>query len=217
MIIRWIGECCFLLQDSLGRRILTDPFDNHNLDNLLKLNPKLITISHNHINSIEHKIENKNCDVLSSPGTYNFDYCNIEAINSYHDKFNGSKRGSNIIYKFNFDNMTLLHLGHLGHLPDNTLLSSFKNIDILFIPIGGHFTINGIEAAILTNLIKPKIAIPMYYKDNSHLSYLDSPKNYLTSMKYINNLKTDTIDTSKLFLDNSLSNQVLFMKNNFSS
>ena len=56
----------------------------------------------------------------------------------------------------------------------------------------------------------------MYYKDNSHLSYLDSPKNYLTSMKYINNLKTDTIDTSKLFLDNSLYNQVLFMKNNFS-
>ncbi|MDR0383846.1 MAG: MBL fold metallo-hydrolase [Christensenellaceae bacterium] len=35
--------------------------------------------------------------------------------------------------------------------------------DVLFVPIGGTFTMNALEAAELTNKIKPKIAVPIHY------------------------------------------------------
>ena len=35
--------------------------------------------------------------------------------------------------------------------------------DILFVPIGGTYTMNYEEGAKLTNIIKPKVAIPVHY------------------------------------------------------
>ena len=48
---------------------------------------------------------------------------------------------------------------------DSDLTEELKNIktDVLFVPIGGTYTMDIKEGATLTNTIKPKVAIPVHY------------------------------------------------------
>ena len=53
-----------------------------------------------------------------------------------------------------------------GDTNDTEELAQLKT-DVLLIPIGGTYTMNAVEAANITNIIKPKLAIPTHY------NYLD--------------------------------------------
>jgi L-ascorbate metabolism protein UlaG (beta-lactamase superfamily) len=44
-------------------------------------------------------------------------------------------------------------------------MESLKNTDIIFIPVGGVFTINHVEAVNLIKKIRPKIAIPIHFRE----------------------------------------------------
>lgn len=198
MLIKWFGECSFLLQDSIGRRVITDPPSTVPIGNLLDLHPNIITLSHFYPESITHIIYEKKIQIINKATSYNVNFSNICGIDSFQDDIEGKKRGPNIIYKYNFDNLDVCNLGYLGHsLSDETLLSLGK-IDLLFIPIGGHFTINFIEATKLINRLNPKIIIPMYYRTPNSLIYIDSCKNFIVSMKSVKKIEEDSFDTSSL-------------------
>ncbi|MGG7179005.1 MBL fold metallo-hydrolase [Clostridium paraputrificum] len=210
MLIHWFGKCSFLLQDSLGRRILTDPFDLSPTERLLNLNPQIITLSHEHIEVNSKALENNKCSIINKAGDYNLDFSSIEGYSSYQDKVLGVKRGFNIIYKIIFDNLNICHLGRLGHMLTDETINSLGTIDILFVPVGGQFTLNGLEAAKLVKKVNPKVVIPMYYKTSNSSLYLDSPKDFLTSMKYISNLKETLLDTNNI--DFNIHSKTILMK-----
>lgn len=198
MQITWYGHSCFLIKTSIGKRILIDPFDSTlGYDNNF---PKcdLITISNNHFDSSYLNKSNIETQIINEAGTFNMNYSKIEGINSFHDKCNGLKRGPNIIYIFRSEKYSICHLGNLGHIPYSLALERLKNIDVLLIPIGGHFTLNGFEAAKLCKLISPKYIIPMQYKTNKTSLYLDDPKNFIISMKHIKKINSNTLDISTL-------------------
>lgn len=52
-------------------------------------------------------------------------------------------------------------------LGDCDLTNEIKSIrcDVLFVPIGGTYTMNAKEASELTNIIRPKLVIPVHYND----------------------------------------------------
>lgn len=198
MQITWYGHSCFLIKTSIGKRILIDPFDNNlGYDNNF---PKcdLITISHNHFYDSYLNKSNTITKVINKIGTFDIDFLKIEGFNSFHDKCNGLKRGPNIIYIIKDNIYSLCHLGDLGHIPCSLVLEKLKNIDILLIPIGGHFTLNGFEAANLCKLVSPKYVIPMQYKTNKTSLYLDDLKNFIISMKHIKKINSNILDTSDL-------------------
>jgi L-ascorbate metabolism protein UlaG (beta-lactamase superfamily) len=198
MQIIWYGHSCFLIKTSIGKRILIDPFDSSlGYDNNF---PKcdLITISHNHFNRSYLTNSNSTTKIINEAGIFHIHSFKIEGLNSFHDKCNGLKRGPNIIYIFEGDKYSICHLGHLGHIPSSLVLDKLKNIDILLIPIGGHFSMNGFEAAKLCNLISPRYIIPMHYKTNKTSLYLDDPKNFIISMKHIKKVNSNILDTSDL-------------------
>jgi L-ascorbate metabolism protein UlaG (beta-lactamase superfamily) len=58
-----------------------------------------------------------------------------------------------------------------AHLGDTYLdgVQSLENIDVLFIPIGGFFTMNIEEALDALDIINPDIAIPMHYDTFSQI------------------------------------------------
>ncbi|OPJ57411.1 MBL fold metallo-hydrolase [Clostridium chromiireducens] len=201
MQITWYGHSCFLIKTSMGKRILIDPFDSSlGYDNNF---PKcdLITISNNHFDSSYINDLNLKTKVINETGEFDINFIKVEGINSFHDKYNGLKRGPNIIYIFNDNKYSLCHLGDLGHIPCVSILEKLKNVDILFIPIGGHFTLNGHEAAKLCKLISPKYIIPMHYKTNKTSLYLDDPKNFIISMKNIKKVHSNILDTTELGSD----------------
>ena len=198
MQITWYGHSCFLIKTSIGKRILIDPFDNTlGYDSNF---PKcdLITISNAYFNNSFLNQLNIQTQIINEAGIFDTNYLKIEGINSFHDKCNGFKRGPNIIYVFRNEKYSICHLGNLGHIPSSSALEKLKNIDILLVPIGGHFTLNGFEAAKLCKLISPKFIIPMQYKTNKSSLYLDDPKNFIISMKHIKKINSNTLDISAL-------------------
>ncbi|MDS0526835.1 MBL fold metallo-hydrolase [Clostridium sp. SHJSY1] len=198
MLIKWFGECSFLLQDSLGRRIITDPPTTIPIENLLDLHPNVITLSHFCSDSLNDIINEKKIQLVNRATSYTFNFSNILGIPSFQDDIKGQKRGPNIIYKYMFDDLKICNLGYLGHeLSDNTL-HSLGQIDILFIPIGGNFTLNFVKATKLINKLNPKIIIPMYYRTPNSLIYIDSCKNFIISMKSILKIDEYSFDTSSL-------------------
>ncbi|MBU6389889.1 MBL fold metallo-hydrolase, partial [Patescibacteria group bacterium] len=75
-----------------------------------------------------------------------------------------SERGNNIVFVIEADGIRLCHLGDLGHFLSETQLAELGRIDILLIPVGGHFTLEPEEAAELAEKISAAITIPMHYK-----------------------------------------------------
>jgi len=167
MKIKWLGHSCFLITNARGINILTDPFDETLGYRMTKEKINIITISH------EHYDHNNTMGIKGKPvvlkGPVNRDTHKIifKGISSYHDSVYGEYRGENTIFIIKTDQMVLCHLGDLGHLLDDEQLKQINRVDILFIPVGGYFTINHLQAEQVMNQVKAKIIVPMHYKTDA--------------------------------------------------
>ncbi len=200
MEITWLGHSCFLLQDSKGKKLLTDPFDATIGYEIYNGSPDLVTISHKHFDHNYTKALNGNYKIIDKIGTFYICDIPIKGTPSYHDKDKGAKRGDNIIFTFKMDGYTMCHLGDLGHSLSNDDIDAIGNVDILFIPVGGNYTLDGKEAAEVAKKINPKIVIPMHYKTPLVSFPLDGIETFLMNMK--NAVK---VASNKLSLTDELS------------
>jgi L-ascorbate metabolism protein UlaG (beta-lactamase superfamily) len=89
---------------------------------------------------------------------------NISGVESYHDEDKGAKRGENIIFKFEMDGIKFCHLGDLGEPLSAQQVQDIGDVDVLFCPVGGTFTVDAEGAWKVINEIKPKVIIPMHYR-----------------------------------------------------
>ena len=62
--------------------------------------------------------------------------------------------------------MKICHLGDLGTDLTGKQLDEIDGVDVLMIPVGGKFTIDGKKAAEIAKKIEPAIIIPIHYKMN---------------------------------------------------
>lgn len=91
---------------------------------------------------------------------FELDGFEVETLPAYNINKQFHKRENNWVgYKINKDNISYLIVGDSDITPE---LESTE-CDILFIPIGGTYTMNAEEAAALTNKIMPKLVIPVHY------------------------------------------------------
>ena len=157
----------------------------------------------------------KNCNTVNTLGVYKFYDILVTGYQGYHDNLYGVKRGENIIYSTAVEGIKLCHLGHIGHTLSSDLISTLSDIDILFIPIGGHFTINSSQALDLIDIIKPKYIIPMYYRNSNCTKFLDSPKDFLINSKKITIIDKDYIDTDTLDSSSSLNTLIIKDSSNY--
>ena len=164
MKIRWLGHSCFLITNERGINILIDPFDETLGYRMTKEKINIITISHEHYDHNNTMGIKGKPVVLKGPVSRDTHKIVFKGISSYHDSVYGKYRGENTIFLIKTDKLTLCHLGDLGHLLYNEQLEQINHVDILFIPVGGYFTINHIQAEQVINQIKAKIVIPMHYK-----------------------------------------------------
>ena len=182
MEITWLGHSSFILEDSKGRKVLTDPFDETVGYNTFKGEVDVVTISHHHFDhnyteNIKHK------EAIDKVGFFYLCDIPITGIPSYHDKMLGAKRGENTIFVIDIDGYKICHLGDLGHTLSSEDLKLLGHIDILLVPIGGNYTIDGKEAAEIAQAINSHIVIPMHYKTPSLSFQLEGLEDFLTYMK----------------------------------
>lgn len=212
MEIKWIGHNSFLLINSFGKKILLDPMQLYPYIQKYDLKPDIITFSHSHNNEIINYYLNTKCKIIRSEINYQDKYFCIKGFTTFRDNYNGFKRGENIIYIIEMDGLKLCHLGSLGHILDYSMLDKLLDIDILFIPIGGHFCLDGCSAAKLASIIKPKYIVPMSFKTSSEYFYLDGPLKFLNSFNNIIHYNSNTIYSQDL--DLSKKQVVILLKEN---
>jgi L-ascorbate metabolism protein UlaG (beta-lactamase superfamily) len=162
--IRWHGHSCFEITNDVT--LVTDPHDGKSIGiHAPTVSGDIILISHDHYdhNSIK-TVEKDDSKVITDERKRTVANIDIKGIESFHDECHGEKRGKNIIYKFTMNGITFCHLGDIGHEIDEEIAQKIGDVDILFIPIGGTFTVDANQAWNIIDKIKPKIAVPMHYK-----------------------------------------------------
>ena len=88
----------------------------------------------------------------------------VTAVRGYHDETGGSKRGETLLFLIEAEGLRIVHLGDLGCALDQEQLRILKNPDVLMIPVGGFYTIDGKQAAEIAGTTGARIVLPMHYK-----------------------------------------------------
>lgn len=168
MQISWLGHATFRLQGKSGAdqvSIITDPFHPEKIGlKLPRLEADIVSISHDHDDHNNVDAVKGEAFVVRGPGEYETKGVYIDGIHSWHDTSKGAERGSNVIYRFELEDMSIAHLGDLGHELDDKQLERLEGTDILLIPVGGVYTIDAQTAVKVINQIEPRIIIPMHYQ-----------------------------------------------------
>ena len=199
--VRWFGQSLIQIETAAGKKIVFDPhaipiFGNDKPD------ADLLCISHEHDDHNQGMILPKNDKRLERRGLKAankaktvFEWNKIDetivdlgvaikTFGTYHDEKEGKERGLNSIFVLTLDGLTFCHLGDLGHELSPQLIKQIGKVDVLFVPVGGIYTINGEVARKLTAAINPRLfAIPMHYAVEgyddllSNAEFLEEQKN----------------------------------------
>jgi len=167
MYITWLGQSCFKLQDKIGPggvTLITDPFGADIGLKVPHFEADIVTVSHGHHDHNNTDAIRGKPFITNSAGEYEIKGVFIEGVESWHDEKGGNERGENIIYRIEMEDISITHLGDLGHVLDTKQLEKLEGTDILLIPVGGKYTINAAKAVEVISQIEPRIVIPMHYK-----------------------------------------------------
>ena len=153
MKITYLGHASFLLETSAGTRIVTDPYAQDILPHPVA-RAHVVTMSHEH---------HDHCDLSQVKGDYVI--VNTEKNVTFLDvKITCVPRA----YVFEADGLKVVHLGDLGEAPTPALVEACAGADLLFIPVGGTYTLTGEAAAEAVKVLSPKLAVPMHYRCPGH-------------------------------------------------
>ncbi len=164
MKIRWHGHSCFEIAN--GKTLVTDPHDGKSIG----IKPPDVTAdivlkSHDHFDhNAVRLVKGSDVKVVDKSAPTNIEGVDIYGVDTFHDEDRGAKRGTNIIFKFEIDGVKFCHLGDLGEILTPEHVAKIGDVNILFCPVGGTFTIDAGGAWKVINMIKPKIIVPMHYR-----------------------------------------------------
>lgn len=191
MKLTYYGHASFLLESD-GTSILIDPFDAKVGYPLPDVSPTAVTVSHEHGDHSHVATAKGNPTVIRglSGGAKDWNQIKervgpitITGVATYHDTSQGKDRGKNTIFVFEAENLRVAHAGDLGHPLSADQVAQLGKIDVLMIPIGGHFTIGPNEAEAVIDQVKPRVVIPMHYKTEANQDWPIGPHEPFTEKK----------------------------------
>ena len=194
MEITWLGHSCFQLRGKTVT-LITDPFPPQLGYSPGKVTAPIVTLSHNHAGHNYVQGVGGNPHVVQGPGEYEISEVLITGVASYHDSKRGQEHGRNTIYVIHMDELVLCHLGDLGHTLQEEQLEEAADADVLFIPIGGHNTLNATQAAEVISQVEPRMVIPMHYRTPALEDTHDSHDNLDPLDKFCREMGIGTINT----------------------
>jgi L-ascorbate metabolism protein UlaG (beta-lactamase superfamily) len=103
--------------------------------------------------------------VRSQVGTFESPIGEIVAVSSEHDQAAGTQAGHNVLFRFEMDGVRIAHLGDLGQSELRAAqIEAIGDIDLLFVPVGGGFTIDADLAMDTVLALSPRFVVGMHYK-----------------------------------------------------
>lgn len=171
--VEWFGHATFRMTSPGGVRVLTDPYPGNMGYGNRRFSADLVTVSHEHFD--HNSVASVEGDPEVLRGLAGDSWAMVEKTmgdvtaysvdGSYHDNQQGqSGRGKNSFFVIETGGLRFLHLGDLGEVPTEEAAERVGSIDVLFLPVGGFFTIDAAAATQVAALFNPKIIVPMHYR-----------------------------------------------------
>lgn len=200
--ITWHGQSFFEIRSSKGTNVVLDPHNIPEYGRVLGLKADLILLSHNHndhtqVGVIDNVKEAKIIPGLKGGGpraAWNlvdeqFKDVRLRTVGVYHDELEGMRYGKNAVFIVEMDGWRVVHLGDLGHLLTAEQVKKIGLVDVLMIPVGGVYALNGSEAKKVVEQLKPKeYVFPMHHGTKVYTDLLpaaefleDQPRANVTS------------------------------------
>ncbi len=181
MEINWYGHACFRLKDR-ELTVVCDPYDKGMGLTLPRLRADVVTVSHdapghNYVDGVKDWRK-----VLTGPGEYELAGVFITGIPTYHGRKGDDRLEPNTVFMFEFPELTVCHLGDLGHVLTESQVEAMPKIDVLLIPVGGRHTLDAAKAAEVISILEPSIVIPMHYQSPGTPMHLDPVERFLKEM-----------------------------------
>ncbi len=183
MNIKWYGHSTFLLTDSEGTAILTDPCGPGLGYELADIECDAVTVSHGHRDHNYTECALGSPIIIESIGTRMVNNVRVTGYPVFHDRSGGSERGGNIMYLFDIDGMRVLHAGDVGHLLSVAQAEEIGKVDVLFVPIGGKYTLDYSAARQFANQLHPSVLIPMHFKTPMCTLDIDDVNNFIDTVQ----------------------------------
>jgi L-ascorbate metabolism protein UlaG (beta-lactamase superfamily) len=191
--VEFFGHNFFQIISSKGTRIITDPVAP-GFYRTPKVTPHAVTIGREHPNHNYIELVQGNPVILRGLANYGADWNKISttvgdvliySVPVYQQQFGNALKGTAFV--FDLGALCIAHLGDLAHKLTDDQIKAFGKVDIAMIPIGGTFTMPPDTAREVLQQLKPKVAIPMHYRENTTL--LDMfvkgfPHKYLSTYTY---------------------------------
>lgn len=106
----------------------------------------------------------------------------------------GTTCDDSTVFTVKIDNVTILHLGKIKKMPNDTFIENASGADVVLVPVGGHeHSINAKDAAALIAKLEASIVIPMFFAQPKSAIELDDVSLFLNEIG-----KSDTTAQSKL-------------------
>jgi L-ascorbate metabolism protein UlaG (beta-lactamase superfamily) len=209
MRVSWHGQSAFTL-DGDAATVFIDPWgdmsaaaargitwDYPAIEAPASVDLLVVTHEHSDHNGVE-VIDGEPALVRSQAGTHESPVGDVIAIASEHDDAAGTERGPNTIVVFELDGIRIAHFGDFGQAalrPEQR--AHLEGIDLLFVPVGGGFTIDGATAARIALELGTPWVVPMHYK-TPKISFLETEEAFLDAMPAAVRLDSPSFDTADL-------------------
>ena len=190
MEITWYGHSCFRLTERNYATVVTDPYDSKSIGyDSLKLRSDIVTVSHDAPGHSNTDAVKGTSHVIDGAGEFEIGGVFITGVQT-DGSGSGKKRskkeneasGRNTIYVFDYDGITVAHLGDLREVPTQSEIEMLGTINVALVPVGGGGGLNAAKAAEVISLIEPSLVIPMHYSTPATKLSLDSLNKFIKEM-----------------------------------
>ena len=120
------------------------------------------------------------------------------ALPAYHDDVQGRDLGLNTIFIVEAGGLRFAHLSDIGHVLSEATLSAMGRIDVLLVPVGGKFSIDGQQAKEIMTRLRPSITIPIHYKTPVTADWpIDDESGFLSGLTNVRRLDMLTVSLTR--------------------
>jgi L-ascorbate metabolism protein UlaG (beta-lactamase superfamily) len=164
MEITWYGLSCFRLTERGLATVVTDPYDASVAGySPLKLRADIVTVSHdapghNYVQGVKGYSR-----LITGPGEFEIGSVFITGVQTNGQIKKNPEEPRNTLYVFDYDGVTVAHLGDLRRVPTQTEVEALGNVNVALVPVGGGGGLSAAKAAEVISLLEPGYVIPMHY------------------------------------------------------
>ena len=175
--VTYYGHSCFTLQQDDGPVVMIDPYGSYVPFPGLPAAADVVLITHGHIDHCPICFGEKDrvtgepmviwpFDDAGRVRTGRWDIVDglaVDLVEATHVTRTGGGQGFVCLYRFEIGGIVFAHLGDIGRVLTTAQAEAMDGVEVLFVPVGGAYTVNAAEAETLIDQIPSlRVVFPMH-------------------------------------------------------